>query len=883
MAKMTRSLSLFSVCSLACGAMLSGIFVLPGHAAYIGGPSIYLAFLLAGVLFLPAVLSTSEMATALPEAGGDYVFIDRALGPAVSTVSGIGTWLLLVLKSAFALAGLGAYLNLIAPIAPGNSLYVAAGIGLFLVGLNAVGVKKSGQLQSLLVLVSLMVLLVFAQRGSVQVDRANFEPFVFDGAYGFFAATAFLFVSYAGITKIASAAEEIKNPDRNIPLGMILSLVLMILLYVVVAYVYVGVVPAEEYGKKAGSLYADAPIAQAALRLGGEFVEFGISLVAVLALTSMANAGLLASSRYPMAMARHDQLPEPFARLNPSTGTPLLAVGVTGAIMIGSLLFLPVVQLAKLASGFLLLLFAVLNLSVVIFRESEIEWYKPSFQAPGYPYLQFVGVLFSLALLPFLGILTLVGSVGLCLVGGGWYFLYVSSSVDRQSTVSRSSVRDHDRKVLQPQEEGLLSETHRDRIVLIPFFNLDETELLEAQQRIETVTSLFGDQYTFKVMHLREVADRYFLDDEFEPSEVDQLLERFVRRINRSGRRRLTYDGLSTAKSREFVRHFCEEQPVAFTVIGWKSSPRWKFLVPRSEWWLGDFPSELLMIKNPGPTQFEDVKVLSSAFPDGSQALGIRSGGEFARQQSVSLDVYLRGLTPDDEEGTILFDRFNQYFKDLLDGGRTLRRLRVLEETNPSTFGEESLTVVGSGFNPNELNDFFDSSTTLIRPLVAGSDSGGDSRGSTTGEFPLRTDSIHLGTSKPLTKRALFHEVAGRFHEEEGIPTYEVERALWSTESAYTTYRRPGYGLPHGIVPGAEPSVKVFRLERAVSYTVGEDEITLCVAVVGSADRAAEVLERVRQLDDILAREALRSELLDARSAEDFLKTFRGPSSATLT
>jgi amino acid transporter/mannitol/fructose-specific phosphotransferase system IIA component (Ntr-type) len=798
-------------------------------------------------------------------------------------VSGIGTWLLLILKSAFALAGLGAYLNLIAPLAPGNSLYVAAGIGLFLVGLNAVGVKKSGQLQSFLVLVSLLVLMVFAQKGSVRVDRGNFEPFVFDGTYGFLAATAFLFVSYAGITKIASAAEEIKNPDRNIPLGMILSLVVMILLYTIVAYVYVGIVPAEEYGKKAGMIYADAPIAQAALRIGGELTQFGISLVAVLALTSMANAGLLASSRYPMAMARHDQLPDPFAQLHPYTGTPLLAVGVTGAIMIGSLLLLPVVQLAKLASGFLLLLFAVLNLSVVIFRESEIELYKPSFRAPGYPYLQFVGVLFSLALLPFLGILTLVGSVGLCLVGGGWYLLYVSSSVDRRSTVGRTSVRDHDRKVLQSREKKLLTETHRDRVVLIPFFNLDETELLEAQQRIETVTALFEDNYTFKVLHLREVADRYFLNDEFEPSEVDRLLERFVQRINRSGRRRLTYDALSTAQSRGFVRHFCEEQPVAFTVIGWKSNPRWKFLVPRSEWWLGDFPSELLMIKNPGPTQFEDVKVLSSAFPDGSQTLGIRSGGEFARQQSVSLDVYLRGLTPEADESTILFDRFNQYFKDLLDGGRNLRRLRVLSESDTSVFEEESLTVVGSGFNANGLNDLLESSTTLIRPLVAGSTPRDNSRRSTSVQSLLGSDSIHLGTSKPLTKRALFHEVAGSFNKDEGVSTYEVERALWTTESAYSTYRRPGYALPHGIVSGAQRAVKVFRLERPVSYTVGEDEVTLCVAVIGSEDRASEVLERISELDELLAREAIRSELLDARSVEDFLKVLRGPSRATVT
>ena len=230
-----RNLGLYAVFTISIGAMIgSGIFVLPGLAAEITGPSVMLAFLLAGAIVLPAALSKSEMATAMPEAGGTYLYIDRAMGPLMGTVAGIGVWFALVFKAAFALAGLGGYLGHLAdiPVKP-----VALGIAVALITLNVLGAKVTGRAQALLVTGVLSVIAYFVMRGSINVDSTNFEPFLKDGFSGLLTATALIFVSYAGVTKIASVAEEVKRPSRNIPLGILISIGLMMILY--------GVIPNE--------------------------------------------------------------------------------------------------------------------------------------------------------------------------------------------------------------------------------------------------------------------------------------------------------------------------------------------------------------------------------------------------------------------------------------------------------------------------------------------------------------------------------------------------------------------------------------------------------------------------------------------------------------
>ena len=419
-----RDLGLYAVLTVSVGAMIgSGIFVLPGLAADIAGPAVVVAYLLAGVLVMPAVLSKAEMATAMPEAGGTYLYIDRAMGPLFGTIAGLGAWFSLVFKSAFALVGLGAYLVLLvpAPVRP-----VAVALAVLLVTLNIVGVKQSGRFQAAAVTVVLVALVAFTADGLTFVESGRYHPFFSEGAGGLVAAAGFVFVSYAGVTKVASVAEEVEDPDRNLPLGMIGSVVLMMLVYTLVVYVIVGTVPMDELST------SQTPMALAAEGLFGGVGALVLALVAVVALTSMANAGVLSSSRFPLAMARDDLAPARLRQINQRFRTPAVAVLATGGVLVVLVAAVPVLQLAKLASAFKIIVFAFVNVALIAFREADLESYDPSFEAPGYPWVQLAGIVGGGVLLTQMGPVPIAGAVGIILGGLAWYRVYGRERTERE-------------------------------------------------------------------------------------------------------------------------------------------------------------------------------------------------------------------------------------------------------------------------------------------------------------------------------------------------------------------------------------------------------------------------------------------------------------------
>ncbi len=431
-----RDLGLYAVITISVGAMIgSGIFVLPGLASKIAGPGVILAYLLAGLIVLPAALSQSEMATAMPEAGGTYLYVDRALGPMLGTIAGIGVWFSLVLKSAFALVGLGAYLLLFVnlPTKP-----VALGLALLVLAVNALGVKQTGRLQAVIVTGVLGVLLLFVLRGAAVVDASRYQPFLAHGVGGLLAATGFVFVSYAGVTKIASVAEEVRAPGRNIPAGILVSIALMMVVYTGLIYVVVGTSPAAQLH---GTLTPMALAARDILGVGGEII---IAITAVLALTSMANAGVLSSSRYPFAMSRGDLAPPLFQRVHPRFGTPVASIALTGAVLLALIAFVPVVDLAKLASAFQILVLCFVNLALIAFREGQVPSYRPTFRSPGYPWVQLGGIGAGLLLITQMGWLSVLGAGGIVIVGLVWFRVYGRPRTEREGVALAALRRNTD-------------------------------------------------------------------------------------------------------------------------------------------------------------------------------------------------------------------------------------------------------------------------------------------------------------------------------------------------------------------------------------------------------------------------------------------------------
>jgi amino acid transporter/mannitol/fructose-specific phosphotransferase system IIA component (Ntr-type) len=429
--KLKKQLGLLGVFSIASGAMISsGLFVLPGIVYASVGPAVILAYIMAGLLILPAMFAKAELATAMPRAGGSYYFVERSMGSVAGTIGGFASWFSLSLKSAFALVGIGAFATLIAPGIPiWHIKLVAVGFCVFFTVLNLVSVKFTGRVQVFLVLVLIGLLIVYIVRGAMSLEVHRYTPFMPFGADAMFAAAGMVFISFGGLTKITSVSEEVKNPSRNIPLGMILSFCIILVIYGLGVFVTVGLLEGQEL---AGSL---TPISTAGKKIFGTFGTVVMAVAAVLAFISTANAGILSSSRFPTAMSRDQLLPQFFCRVNKRFKTPHFSVIATGAFMVAVVLFLDLENLVKVASAMKILLFMFMLLACITMRESKILNYKPTFPSPLYPWLPVAGLICYGFFLYKMGTVSLLATGGFIIASIVWHRVYVRKRATRKSAL----------------------------------------------------------------------------------------------------------------------------------------------------------------------------------------------------------------------------------------------------------------------------------------------------------------------------------------------------------------------------------------------------------------------------------------------------------------
>lgn len=495
--QLKKELSLFGVYTLATGATLgSGFFLLPGLAADVAGPAVVLSYLLAVVPILPGILSKIELATAMPRAGGEYYFIDRSLGPLLGTISGFGTWCGLVLKTAFALIGIGAYLGVFFPNLPMTPFVIAAA---FIFGfINLFGARQSGLLQVLLVLMLLLLLVWFTTTGLMgHVNRDHFSGF-WSRRDGILAASGLVCVSFMGLTNVASVAEEVKDPERNLPLGIFLAMVTAVAVYGLGTIVIVGVVPPETL--YTGDMPSLTPVAEAAGLMAGQWATVVMTVAAILAFFSVANAGILSASRYPLAMSRDHLLPRWFRYLSPQK-VPRNAVIVTVGLLVLFVVVFDPTRIAKLASAFLLLLFAFNCVAVLVMRASQIESYDPGYRCPFYPWIQFAGIIGPMLFIAVMGWLPILFSAGLVGLGAGWYFYYARPRVARSGAIYHLFARlgqrrfeglDRElRSILK--EKGLRADDPYDQVVACASV-LDLTAKVSFEQVVYEASRRLADQ-----------------------------------------------------------------------------------------------------------------------------------------------------------------------------------------------------------------------------------------------------------------------------------------------------------------------------------------------------------------------------------------------------
>jgi len=435
--KTKKDLGLFGVYALATGVTLSsGFFLLPSFATQMAGPAVILAYLLAGLLMLPPMLSKIELGTAMPRSGGQYFFLDRCLGPMVGTIGGLGTWLALILKTAFALVGMSAYIQLFLPADVGDSALTLVAIGLivFFSGLNILGAKKTSVFQIILVVVLISLLGWFLTAGSFEVKSVNFEGFFEAGHNNIFAAAGLVFISYVGVTSVISVAGEIKDPERNLPLGLFLAIGTAITVYVVGLWVMIGVSGTEAVSFEGGITNLTPVSTVAADITGSNIGSYVMAIAAIVAFLSVANAGILSSSRYPLAMSRDQLLPDAMGKVN-SKGTPVVGIVVSAVLIACVIVFLKPLEIAKLASAFQLLMFSLLCMSVIVMRETKLDSYDPSYRVPLYPWLQIFGAVACIWIIFMMGWKPVIFSAGIVVVGTIWYFVYAVHRVDRYGAI----------------------------------------------------------------------------------------------------------------------------------------------------------------------------------------------------------------------------------------------------------------------------------------------------------------------------------------------------------------------------------------------------------------------------------------------------------------
>lgn len=489
--RLKKSLKLLDVYALATGTTLSaGFFLLPGIAALNAGSAITLSYLIAILPLIPATFCIVELTTAMPRAGGVYYFLDRSMGPLFGTIGGLGTWLAMILKVAFALIGMGVYLALFIPDLP--IVPVAIAIAIALGVLNLFGADNSGKLQIVLVFMVILVLVATLGVAAPDVSLSHFSGYFDSGSASIISTAALVYISYSGITKVTSLSEEVENPERNLPLGIFLALGTAIIIYGVGTAIMVGIVPIDDL---AGDL---SPVATVADIIFGRVGVIIISIAALLAFISVANAGTMSASRYPLAMSRDFMMPSSLKRLG-KNGMPHNAIIFTVVSIVLILLVLDTSKIVKIASAFQLLMFMLVCIAVIVMRESKIDSYDPSYKSPFYPWMPIFGVFSSIWLFANMSLWTKVFTTVIFVICIIWYKYYVRNKVVRGGAIyhifeklgqSRSEGLDKELRGILKEKE-LRKDDPFDQLVARSHV-IDIGKGIEFEDLVERVSALFS-------------------------------------------------------------------------------------------------------------------------------------------------------------------------------------------------------------------------------------------------------------------------------------------------------------------------------------------------------------------------------------------------------
>jgi len=430
-----RVLGPMDLVALGIGAIIgTGIFVLTGiAAANYSGPALVVSFIVSGLACAFAALCYAEFAAMVPAAGSAYTYGYAALGEFWAWIIGwdlILEYLVAVAAVAIGWSGyackilesLGVNLPVALTAAPGAAPGAIVNLPAILImavitGLLCVGIKQSAWVNNIIVLIKIAVVLLFIALGFSHVNPQNWTPFMPFGWNGVMTGAAVVFFAYIGFDAVSTAAEEVKNPQRDLPIGIIVSLLVCTVLYIIVSAILTGMVPYTAFKE------VSAPVAFALEKVGIPWGSAVVSVGAICGITSVLLVMTLGLTRVLFAMSRDGLMPRFFSDVHSQFGTPVkttLLSGVLAAILAG---FTPISVVAELTNIGTLAAFVIVSASVIYLRKSRPDLDRP-FKCPGSPFLPLLSIIFCLYLIFSLPVITQIRFVVWLVIGLVVYFAY---------------------------------------------------------------------------------------------------------------------------------------------------------------------------------------------------------------------------------------------------------------------------------------------------------------------------------------------------------------------------------------------------------------------------------------------------------------------------
>jgi len=465
--ELSREMSLFSITMIGVGAMIgAGIFVLTGIAAGAAGPALILVFLLNAVITALTAMGYAELGSTFPGAGGGYQWVKRSLPQPSGFLSGWMDWFAHSVACSLYALGFGAYFYLIIKMLNINIPFFSEEIVSKLLGLliiiiftyiNYRGASETGVAGSIVTVIKILILGVFIIAGLISIFKnpttslSHFRPFMPEGFTGVLFAMGLTFIAFEGYEIIVQAGEEVKNPKKNIPKAIFTSLIIVVPIYLLIAFVGIGAITADEPTWQFLGKFKELAMVEAARQLL-PFGELILLLGGLLSTMSALNATIYSSSRVSYAMGRDGSFPKIFAKVHSIRKTPFIATLISSFLIIVMAMALPINDVASAAVIMFLLLFIMVNMALINLRRTDPKAER-GYRVPWVPFIPILAIIANLFISVFMfGYSPIAWYTTIIWIVGGVIFYYAYAKEKYVEKVEETVKTVHEEKEVVTKE-----------------------------------------------------------------------------------------------------------------------------------------------------------------------------------------------------------------------------------------------------------------------------------------------------------------------------------------------------------------------------------------------------------------------------------------------